>query len=152
MLLLRHAAAEPFGSCDDFGRTLTDEGRRQAQLLAQKLAGEDLQDAAIIASAALRVRQTLELAFAGNAVAVDFRDELFRASESDWLDVLGRASPSTSLIMLAGHNPVIGQLASQLAGQPIAFAPCDLVVLSVAGGFPPPGHRSARLIEHWQAR
>ena len=152
LLLLRHAAAEPFGSGDDFGRALTSQGRQQAQLLGKKLAAVGAGDAAVIASDALRVRQTLELALGGDVARVDFRSQLFRASESDWLDVLHQVHDGVELVLLAGHNPVMGQLASLLAGRPTSFATCDLVVLAVAEGWPQVAPACARLVEHWHAR
>ena len=152
LLLLRHAAAEPFGSVDDFRRALTGEGRRQAQLLGEKLVADGLQEASVIASGALRVRQTLELALAGHGSRIDFRRELFRAGESDWLDVLHQVPAEAKLVLLAGHNPVMGQLASLLAGRQLSFAACDLVVLSVSGGWAQAAPASAGLIEHWHAR
>ena len=151
LLLLRHAAAEPFGAADDIRRELVADGRRQALLLGRKLDADRLVDARVLASSAVRVRQTLELALADRFAGADLREQLFRASESDWLEVLRTVPDDARLVLLAGHNPSMGNLASLLAGRPIRFATCDLVVLSLPAAWSQAAPATAGIIEHWHA-
>jgi phosphohistidine phosphatase len=118
IILWRHAEAED--GENDLARALTPNGRHQAQRMAQWLKAQFAGPVRIIASPAVRTRQTadaLGLPYEiSECIAPDCSaDEMLAAS--GWPGGHG-------LVILVGHNPAISVLASRLAGigdSPIAL-------------------------------
>jgi phosphohistidine phosphatase len=118
--LLRHAKAELNFSPNpkvDAARVLTPEGKRKMRKIAAGMAALDLKFDLILSSPYARARQTAELA----ARALDemdrlaFTDQLaVMAQPADLLtELCARHSPLQS-ILLVGHEPFLGELASLL--------------------------------------
>jgi len=110
LVLWRHAEAED--GIDDMARALTPKGWHQAGQMAQWLKGQLPGDVRIVASPAVRTRETadaLDLPYEiDRRIAPDAgADQLLAAS--GWPDGHG-------LVILVGHNPAISVLASRLAG------------------------------------
>jgi len=117
--LLRHAKSswkDP--TLDDFDRPLNRRGKASAPLMGERLAALDHNPDIIIASPAVRARNTAELVAAElhldeHALLLDERIyeadcetliTLVRGLKDDWQDVL-----------LVGHNPGLTELANLLA-------------------------------------
>ncbi len=110
LILWRHAEAED--GIDDMARALTPKGWHQAEQMAQWLKGQLPGDVRIVASPAVRTRETadaLDLPYEiDHQIAPDASaDQLLAAS--GWPDGHG-------LVILVGHNPAISVLAARLAG------------------------------------
>lgn len=113
LLLWRHAEAEE--GENDFDRALTPRGHRQARQMADWLAAHCPRPSRILVSPTLRTRQTAEALGLPFDVVVDIGPDA-RAE-----DLLGAARwpDSGACVLLVGHQPVLGELASLLlAGQP----------------------------------
>lgn len=108
--ILRHGQAEPYAAADA-QRQLTEEGRREARLMAGRLAGEPLD--IILASPYVRAQQTAELVreqlqMRRAIVTVDWA-----TPDDEPLAVLDRlAERSEARILLVSHQPLVGQLLS----------------------------------------
>jgi phosphohistidine phosphatase len=111
LYLVRHAKAAP-GNPDEL-RPLTPEGREQARLLAERLAGE--RPDAVVTSPLLRARETAEvLARACGLEAVpDERLAPGATSADARLAAAGRGER----IVLVGHQPDFGRIAAALTGE-----------------------------------
>lgn len=112
LLLWRHAEAED--GEDDFERALTARGEKQAAAVARWLHQHLPRHLRIIASPTVRTRQTAE------ALDLPFEIERRIGPEAGAPDLLAAAGwPTTrGAVLLVGHQPGLGQLASLLlAGQ-----------------------------------
>jgi phosphohistidine phosphatase len=119
--IIRHAEAQPAGTpgLEDFDRTLTDEGLRDAARLGTLLHRLDLKVDAILTSPLPRALQTARLI----AEALTLEDRLetvdvlstdHSAREiADWL-----VTRSERRLALVGHNPWASDLVGLLAGAP----------------------------------
>ncbi|WFR96976.1 SixA phosphatase family protein [Rhizobium tumorigenes] len=132
--LLRHAeAAQAQPGERDFDRALNDNGFAQAEIVADKAADKGYRPDLVVASTALRCRQTTD-AFKraiGATTEVQYVDGLYDASQETYLDILSAQTGGDS-IMLVGHNPIISQVLEALIGH-------DAMQKSLPGGFPTAG-------------
>lgn len=108
LLLWRHAEAED--DEEDLGRALTERGHKQARQMAAWIRAHQPKDLRIIASPAVRTRQTAE------ALGLPF--ETVRkigpeACVSELIAASGWPQASGS-VLIVGHQPSLGRLASLL--------------------------------------
>lgn len=109
--LLRHAKSD-WGQSDkrDFDRGLNARGRRGAVLIGEHIRAHGPIWDRLIASPAERVRRTLDRAALG--IAPEWDERLYLASTDIIFDVL-RAAESDA-VLLAGHNPGLGDMVLEL--------------------------------------
>lgn len=121
LILWRHAQAHD-GS-PDLARELTAHGREQARAMAAWLGPRLPARRRLLASPALRSRQTAEALAEPDRIDARIAPD---ASLEDHLAVIGRQPPGAGgdpvsdagTLVLVGHQPTLGQLASHLlAGQ-----------------------------------
>ncbi len=108
MILWRHAEAE--NTTPDEGRVLTTRGRRQARAVAKWLREHVKGKVRVVASTALRAQQTAQ------ALMNDFdisSDVAVGASPQDVLNLVGWPNGEGTIIVV-GHQPTLGQVASLL--------------------------------------
>lgn len=117
LMLLRHAKSDWSTGQRDIDRPLNARGREAAPRMGAYMARHDLVPALIVGSTATRVRETLDLlvpAFRKRPKVV--HDERIYGSGTDTLlEVLKETSAAVHSVLLAGHNPAIGELAAMLA-------------------------------------
>jgi phosphohistidine phosphatase len=122
--LFRHAVSNPLGhSGDDHGRKLTREGLEAAEQIGAQLKANGLMPAAVLASDALRTRQTAlaALTVLGREDLVVTTPALYESSPDDILGLLaGRPEDS---VMVVGHNPCIEEAAELLGGSLLHMRP-----------------------------
>lgn len=123
LVLLRHAKAEPATTSDDALRPLALRGRTQAAGLPAALTSLGATPDAVLVSAALRTRQTWELAAHGlsgrsrdGGPAVTVTDVLYNARVDEVLSLVGELSDSVRTVLVVGHEPTMAATASFLAG------------------------------------
>lgn len=113
LAILRHAkAAMDLPGGNDFDRPLEEQGRADARRLGQELKRRGKRFDLVLASEALRVRETVaELADGyGEELAVRFEPELYGATASTLLALI-RAIPDECFApLIVGHNPTMQQI------------------------------------------
>jgi len=148
LTLLRHAEAS-FGdeATPDFDRPLNERGRQAAQAMGRHLADKAAEFERILASPAQRVAETLRGLVAGGwqASDIEFDQAIYHASTAELFDMVRSTGEEVSRLLLVGHNPVIGMLALQLAGDD------DNPLRSrLANGYPAGALAEIALdVEHW---
>ena len=137
LLLLRHGIAEERSPARaDTGRELTAAGRARTRAVLEQAARLDLRADRLFSSPLVRAWQTAEIAReAGLAPAIELAQALEPGGDPlpllpGWL-TKGGGSPSCRLL-LVGHEPDLGLLASRLLGAPpgaIALRKAGLALL-----------------------
>ena len=114
LVLIRHAKTGD--GLADIDRRLTDQGHLDAAAIGAWLAELGLAPDRVVVSPARRTRQTWREAAAALAdppnPVVDER--IYDNSVEDLLAVIGDAPDDVQTLVLVGHNPSMGQLASGL--------------------------------------
>ena len=118
LYLLRHAKSSwADASLADHDRPLQDKGRRRAGALARWLARRELACDLVLCSTALRARQTLEIVHdALGAPETRPLAALYRADALALVAMLRQLGSDTPRVMVVGHDPVLQQAATWLAG------------------------------------
>lgn len=119
LLLLRHAKSSwDDASLADFDRPLAARGRDSAPLVGRELAKRGWLPELALVSPAARTRETWDLVAAElkEKPAAHFPKPLYEASAQTLLAQVRRASESTRVLLLVGHNPGLEDFARQLAG------------------------------------
>jgi phosphohistidine phosphatase SixA len=128
LYLVRHADATP-GEPDEL-RSLSDEGRDQAQRLGERLKADGVVPDVILTSPLLRARETgaaLALATGGQAEA-DGR--LAPGASSD--DVREAVAGRGERVVVVGHQPDCGRVAATLrGGDEPSFPPAGMIVIDL---------------------
>ncbi|TDE90310.1 histidine phosphatase family protein [Occultella glacieicola] len=120
LILLRHAQAEQ-SATTDYDRVLTVTGRAQATVVGQRILERDVVPDLVLCSAAVRAKQTWQLAAtalgdAADAVTVTYSEDLYSADVDEVLDLLRAVSPEVGRVLVVGHEPVLSGTAHRLAG------------------------------------
>jgi phosphohistidine phosphatase len=136
VLLLRHAQTEdtrPGGR--DFDRQLTAEGEEQARALGAFLADQGVTVDAVLCSAAVRTRQTLnELGLAlPDASRLDLSSDYYNAGSDTLVEALRDLDQDCRTVLLVGHAPGVPAVAYALA-DPATSDPAALAAID--GRFP----------------
>ena len=102
----------------DRERPLNDRGRRACASLTEHLQSIDLHVDRVLCSSAVRARETLAGIQAGlpPTAELEIHDGIYLAATSELLDALRSTPDAVTSLLLIGHNPGIGDLASSLAG------------------------------------
>jgi phosphohistidine phosphatase len=125
LVLIRHAESAP-GSPDEL-RTLTPEGRKQAQGLGERLRSQGIEPDAVLTSPLLRARETAETLGFG---AVESVEALAPGATED--DVRAAVAVRGETVVVVGHQPDCGRIAAALGdGTEQAFPPAGVVVLDL---------------------
>jgi phosphohistidine phosphatase len=118
LLIMRHGKAESGVASDDLHRPLKDRGKRGAQRLGVWLARKGLVPDYIVASHAVRARETA--AKCAKAMEIDARrlyidERIYQAHTAELLEVLAACPDDAQRVLLVGHNPGLKQLLEHLA-------------------------------------
>lgn len=118
LTILRHAKS---GWDDallrDFDRPLNAKGQRAARLMGHHLASLGLRFDLVVASSAVRVRETID-DFArgyGDLVEPEWDKTLYLSSSDTLIDHLHALPDSANRVLLVGHNPGLEELVLLLA-------------------------------------
>lgn len=118
LILMRHAKTElAYGLKRDFDRRLTASGERDARRMGEWLKQQGHQIEWVLASPALRARQTTEIiceVLKIPADRIEFRDELYHASPETFFEVIRSVADAHCNILIVSHNNGITDFANQL--------------------------------------
>jgi len=120
LTILRHASASQGGSSlDDFDRPLNDRGIESARLLGKELKRRGVSFDHVIASPALRARETLDQLARGygDLPAVTFDREIYLAATASLLAMVRALPAKAHNPMIVGHNPGLANLIMSLVGE-----------------------------------
>jgi len=111
LTLLRHAKTERDSPDGDFGRSLTERGRADAERMGQEIRELGIEFGLVLASPARRVVETLSQL---GKFAPQYDPRIYNASSGQLLDVVRSADDGANSLLLVGHNPAMERLAAQL--------------------------------------
>ncbi len=143
LVVARHGHAEPFESkARDFDRALTRRGRADAVAIGMRLAKHPWQPQLVVASTALRTKETAQCLVQGlncPGAPILLEARLYLAEAAIWREVIVGLPPDSDKVLLVGHNPGVSQFAQWLVGEPDVpgFSPATLIRFTLA-------------IERWQ--
>ncbi|MCF7792856.1 MAG: histidine phosphatase family protein [Candidatus Cloacimonetes bacterium] len=135
IILMRHGKSSwKDAGLDDFDRPLKKRGRRDSPFMAEFLKNENLIPEMIFSSAALRTRQTTELA---NSILkldeskIKFFDSFYLAHPKTILTFLTKLDNSPGQIMIVGHNPAMELLIKILTGETQRFPTAAVAIIDL---------------------
>ena len=144
LLLLRHGIAEPRQEGRaEATRALTAAGRRRCAAVLERLRQRGLAADRLLSSPLLRARQTAELAVQADlAPALELAESLAPGGSpllqlATWLASMPAQPGQRPRLLLVGHEPDLGELASALIGAPagaIALRKSGLALLRCGAG------------------
>lgn len=113
LTLLRHAKSDwddPVAR--DFDRPLNRRGEKAAMLMGQFARSKAMVFDHLIASPAVRVRETLDMFFEGygEVLAPQWDRRIYLASAPTLVDVIRDLPDSAGRVLMAGHNPGLEEL------------------------------------------
>ena len=119
LLIMRHAkSAWNTDAPTDFDRPLSPRGERDRVVMAEWIVDADLIPDVVVASSAVRARQTAravaEICGLDDG-AVTFDRRFYGCTSTTWLDLLRRLPDRVSLILICGHNPTIDDVVESLS-------------------------------------
>jgi len=120
LLLMRHAKSSwKDQDLKDRKRPLSKRGKRNAPQMGELLQEKELLPQLILASSALRARQTAELFAEASKYQGDIRylDDLYMAEADEYLDELKKLPDDLERVMIIGHNPGLESLLPMLTGR-----------------------------------
>jgi phosphohistidine phosphatase len=134
LFLLRHAKAITGGLLVlDQDRPLSDRGLKDVNKLGTKLHKKEINLDLIVTSPAVRAITTAQLiANKLNMKRTNFLIDplVYGAELKELLELISGVSKRYDDVMIVGHNPSLTDLASHVAGEPIAMATCALMEAS----------------------
>jgi phosphohistidine phosphatase len=119
LLIIRHAKSswEDF-TVSDFDRPLNDRGKRDAPMMAERIAARNITPDFVLTSPAKRARKTADLFAKALHVPTENIAEipaLYEAGISAFYEAVAAAPVSASTIMLVSHNPGITAFVNDLS-------------------------------------
>jgi phosphohistidine phosphatase len=117
LTLLRHAKStwdDPVAR--DFDRPLNRRGRKAARAVGAEMRRLGLEFDAVIASPAVRVKETLDEVEQGygRALGTGFDKRVYLATADTLLDLVRSADEAAERLLLVGHNPGLESIALEL--------------------------------------
>lgn len=134
LIIIRHSDSNPpVGFESDFARSLSDKGKKNAAIMAEKLFTKISSIDAFIVSAALRTSETAAIFEKKYADAkVVFEHQLYHASESLINNVIEKADDKINILALIGHNPGLTDFVNSLTSTKIDhMPPCGVFVVKI---------------------
>ena len=134
LYLLRHAKSSwKDDSLKDFDRPLKGRGRDAAEQMGKRLASEQLQDAVLICSPAVRTRETAQIVLKHSRLRMDqrFDERIYEASLRDLLQVVSEIPDDRQTAMMIGHNPGFEELLAFLTGEARRMPTCALAKIKL---------------------
>ncbi len=120
LLLMRHAKSSwKEKDLKDRKRPLSKRGKRNAPQMGELIKEKELLPQLILASSAVRSRQTAELLAetSGYGGDVHYLDEFYMAEADEYLDELRKLPNKLERVMIIGHNPGLESLLPLLTGR-----------------------------------
>jgi len=120
LFLLRHGkAVSSSAGLQDFDRSLSDQGREQAERVGKYLQQQNIGFDLVLSSTALRARETTELVLTAteSMSEVRFDQRIYEASVQQLLELVSQIEEEKNEVLLVGHNPGLEELLKRLTGR-----------------------------------
>ena len=147
--LFRHAKSDWHDPrARDFDRPLNPRGEKGAGLVGRHIFDHDVKWDKVIASPAVRVAESIELAAkaTGRPIAVNWDRRIYLASSATLLDLLREQKDDPGSVLMVGHNPGLEDVIFDLVPDDGTSPLRDVVELK----FPTASFALLELdIEHW---
>lgn len=126
LYIMRHAKSDWVSNAGtDFSRPLSARGLDDTATIGQWFSGQVVKPERILASPALRARQTIENVCASAAIDVnmiEFVESMYLADLESLLAIIAATENLTTSLLLVGHNPGMEELVDFLcAGKDLSF-------------------------------
>ena len=136
LLLIRHARAIAAHSGNDEARPLTNEGRREFQVLSREIVGQGAVPGVIFHSPARRTTETAGIL--AMAAGVPNHSQIIApwlGLDTDWHQIVPRLAELTAdVTALVGHEPIMSSLTAKLMGTGrLSFSPGTSACLEFDG-------------------
>jgi phosphohistidine phosphatase len=119
LILMRHAkSAWDDPDQKDIDRPLSPRGRKAAPRMGEWLKAEHHRPDVVLCSSARRAQETLDLVRPSlpKSATIEYARALYMAPPRDLLNEVAKVPATAETVMLVGHNPGMGSLATLLAG------------------------------------
>ena len=135
LFLLRHAkAVSSSAGLRDFDRSLSAQGRDQAERVGKYLRQHNIGLDLVLSSTALRARETTELVLmAAGSSGVRYDRRIYEASVQQLLEVVSEIEEGKNEVLLVGHNPGLEELLKRLTGRFETMGTSTLAKIAVTG-------------------
>lgn len=119
LLLMRHAKSNLDDKTEDRERSLSKRGKKNTERMAELLKDEKIVPDLILASNALRARQTAELLIDEMKYQGDrcYLNKLYMAEVEVYAQAIQRISDDAGCLLVIGHNPALESLLQILSGK-----------------------------------
>lgn len=120
LLLMRHGKADSSSESSDRERELTDRGVAQAALIGEYLESQGVRPTRVLVSDSVRTRgtwQALLQAMPGFDGKATFHEQLYSGTPADALDLIRTRKDKHAVVLVIGHEPTMGILATALADE-----------------------------------
>ena len=118
LAILRHAKSSwDDSSLDDFSRPLNDRGIKAAARVGREMKKRELRFDHVLASPAVRVRETLDRVAKGydRELTARFDERIYMASSATLLEIVRDLPDQAEAPLLVGHNPGLERLVTMLS-------------------------------------
>ncbi len=116
LYIMRHAKSSwAVPGARDFDRELNDKGFEDLQKVTKLIQSESISPELILCSSAIRTQQTLDAILKGfkNQPRIEYTEKLYSSGLSEYIEIINSIKNAQS-IMIIGHNPMCGSLATAL--------------------------------------
>ncbi len=136
LLLIRHAKSSRDDlSLSDFDRTLTQRGKTDASIMAQRIINNSIKVDAYVSSPAKRAKKTAKIfmrAHKKDKKHLLLMPTLYEASVNIFYNVVANLDDKNDTIALFAHNPAITEFVNSLECSPIYNMPtCAVFALKI---------------------
>lgn len=140
LIVVRHArAVSTFEAFPDFERPLTDRGRREARQMAtglqKRLVALSLQPNLILASPALRTKETAEIFLETLQLEkelLQFEPTLYLPQPSSFYSAIQQVPNSVNVLLVFSHNNGITDFVNQLTTVRVdVIPPCGIAAVAI---------------------
>ncbi|TKX29050.1 phosphoglycerate mutase [Campylobacter sp. MIT 12-5580] len=129
---LRHAKAEESAKEGDFYRKLSKKGKKDIQLMLERLKSFEFNLNCIISSPATRTSQTAREFAQTLGCELVFEECLYEAEAKDIINLIKTIDENYQEIMLVGHNPALKESIELLSEIHLpSFATCSVLCLEL---------------------
>ena len=135
-LLIRHAkSAWDDRSLPDFERTLTERGKSDARMMAERLEEKSIQIDSFVSSSAKRARKTAKIfmkKLEKDSKKLELLPSLYEPSVKDFYDAVETFDDKNKTVALFSHNPGITEFVNSLDCSPVDDMPtCSVYAVTV---------------------